>query len=123
MSILSYMTSFFYSSSDSSGSKPDIEYPNTLESDGIQNFNRVLISGSELDKVRLQLRPVNGVIPSPARNRPLLSKRKLRLLNIAQLAAIKRVKLKHITPNTKPLSYEHRHPVLRELLRKHAIVN
>lgn len=110
MSILTYLGSFFYGET-----KPVINYPEKLENMNI----KVCISHNDLIKVKSQLRPVTGVVPSPARNRPLLSKRKLHMLNIAQLAALKRVKLKHITPNTKKVVYKHRHPVLRELLEKH----
>ena len=69
------------------------------------------------DLLNVKLKPVKNVIPSPARNMPVIDKFKLHMLNQAQLKEILSVKLRPISPrNTR--KYEHRHPVLREMLQK-----
>lgn len=74
-----------------------------------------LISVSDL--INVKLKPVKDVIPAPARNMPVMDKFKLQMLNQAQLKEILKVKLKPIPPRSIK-KYEHRHPVLREMLEK-----
>ena len=74
-----------------------------------------LISVNDLLKVKLK--PVKDVVPSPARNMPVIDKFQLHMLNQAHLKEILNVKLRPIPP--RPIrKYEHRHPVLREMLEK-----
>jgi hypothetical protein len=76
--------------------------------------NKCLISANDLVKVKLK--PIKDIIPSPARNMPPIDKFQLHMLNQAQLKEILNVKLRPTPPRTVK-KYEHNHPVLRELLQ------
>ena len=103
--MLSYLTSIFYTSAQvvpEQQQKPKPVY---------------LITATDLLKVNLH--PVKNVIPGPARNMPPnFAKVDLRNLNKAQLDIILSTKLKPTIINQKPIYYEPRHPVLKELHQK-----
>jgi hypothetical protein len=73
---------------------------------------------SEKDLLNVKLKPIENVIPAPARNMPNLDKFTLHMLSKAQLDDILAVKLKKTEVNLKKDFYEPQHPVLRELLCK-----
>ena len=73
---------------------------------------------SKEDLIKVDLKPVNNIIPNPSRNMPLMDKSYLKNSNKAQLDIIKNVKLKPTKRNEKPTYYEPKHPVLRELLHR-----
>ena len=74
------------------------------------------------DLKSVNLNPVKDIIPNPSRNAPpFFEKVDLRNLNKAQLNCILNVKLKPIPPIEKKV-YEVRHPCLREILSKRAMV-
>lgn len=66
------------------------------------------------DLLNVKLKPVKN-IPYPARNIPAMDKFQLHMLNQDQLKEILNVKLRP-TPSQTTRIYEHRHPVLREML-------
>ena len=78
---------------------------------------KYLISKEDLEKINLK--PVDNIIPGPSRNMPPLDKVNLQSLNKAQLNVILNVKLKPIPQIEKQTKYLPRHPVLRELLDKY----
>jgi len=79
------------------------------------------VSINDLKKVNLS--PVKDIVPNPSRNAPpFFEKVDLRNLNKAQLNCILNVKLKPIQQMEKVKVYEVRHPCLRELLSKRAMI-
>ena len=82
---------------------------------------KFLISSEDLEKINL--RSSEDIIPNPSRNMPLLDKVSLQNLNKAQLNIILSVKLKPIPKIEKQKIYEPRHPVLKEILQKTAMIN
>jgi hypothetical protein len=75
------------------------------------------------DLKSVNLTPVKDIVPNPSRNAPpFFEKVDLRNLNKAQLNSILNVKLKPIPQLEKVKVYEVRHPCLRELLSKRAMV-
>ena len=82
---------------------------------------KFLISSEDLEKINL--RSSKDIIPNPSRNMPLLDKVSLKNLNKAQLNIILSVKLKPIPQIEKQKIYEPRHPVLKEILQKTAMIN
>ena len=82
---------------------------------------KFLISSEDLEKINL--RSSEDIIPNPSRNMPLLDKVSLQNLNKAQLNIILSVKLKPIPQIEKQKIYEPRHPVLKEILQKTAMIN
>lgn len=85
-----------------------------------KNTNIYLISVDDLLSVKLK--PVQNIIPAPARNMPHINKFQLHMLNQAQLQSILSVKLKPVKMTPKPKTYPPRHPVLQELLTTRALV-
>lgn len=78
---------------------------------------KFLISVEDLAKVNLT--PVDNVIPAPARNMPpKYDKINLQALNKAQLQEILNVKLKPTKKKETILFFEPRHPVINELYHK-----
>jgi hypothetical protein len=75
------------------------------------------------DLKSVNLNPVKDIVPNPSRNAPpFFEKVDLRNLNKAQLNCILNVKLKPIPQLEKIKVYEVRHPCLRELLSKRAMI-
>lgn len=75
------------------------------------------------DLKSVNLNPVKDIVPNPSRNAPpFFEKVDLRNLNKAQLNCILNVKLKPIPILEKVKVYEVRHPCLRELLSKRAMI-
>jgi hypothetical protein len=75
------------------------------------------------DLKSVNLTPVKDIVPNPSRNAPpFFEKVDLRNLNKAQLNSILNVKLKPIPQLEKVKVYEVRHPCLRELLSKRAMI-
>jgi hypothetical protein len=80
-------------------------------------IKKFLISVEDLAKVNLT--PVDNVIPAPARNMPpKYDKINLQALNKAQLQEILNVKLKPTKRKETILFFEPRHPVINELYHK-----
>jgi len=105
--MLSYLTSIFYTSTN------EIQQPVVVE----EQVKRPVYTVTDLLKVNLT--PVSNIIPNPSRNMPPnFAKVDLRNLNKAQLDIILSTKLKPTKMNLKPLYYEPRHPVLKELHEK-----
>ena len=77
---------------------------------------KFLITKELLEEINLK--PTDNIIPNPSRNMPPIDKMNLRCLNKAQLNIIMNVKLKPIPKIEKQRKYEHRHPVLKEMLEK-----
>jgi hypothetical protein len=90
--------------------------------DSNDDFVKVgFVSINDLKSVNLT--PVKDIVPNPSRNAPpFFEKVDLRNLNKAQLNCILNVKLKPIPQLEKIKVYEVRHPCLRELLSKRAMV-
>ena len=106
---INYLNSWWETKNDSPLSSPN-EPSNKPEPKPI-----MLISSEDLLSVKLK--PVKNIIPAPARNMPLIDKSELHRLNQAQLKEILSIKLRPISIPAKKLVFEHRHPVLRELLK------
>ena len=81
------------------------------------NSNKIHLI-SDRDLLNVKLKPIENIIPAPARNMPNLDKFTLHMLSKAQLDDILAVKLKKADVNVKKDVYEPQHPVLRELLMK-----
>lgn len=88
---------------------PDTKSKNTT-------LNRSIISVNDL--INVKLKPVNNIIPAPARNMPPLTKFDLKRLNQAHLKDILSVKLKKTKKRILKRKFPPRHPVLFELLEK-----
>lgn len=81
------------------------------------NDKKFLISVEDLAKVNLT--PIDNVIPAPARNMPpRYDKVNLQALNKAQLKEILNVKLKPTKIRETILFFEPRHPVINELYQR-----
>jgi hypothetical protein len=97
--------------------KHDIYHINEdLDNDYSVIDKKYLISKEDLEKINLK--PVDNIIPNPSRNMPLIDIVNLQSLNKAQLNSILNVKLKPIPYIEKQTKYKPRHPVLREILEK-----
>lgn len=97
--------------------KNDIYHVNeNLDNDYSVVDKKYLISKEDLEKINLK--PVDNIIPNPSRNMPFIDIVNLQSLNKAQLDSILNVKLKPIPYVEKQTKYKPRHPVLREILEK-----
>lgn len=95
-------------------------YPNNenISDNEIQDYNKVCVVTEDILK-SVNLQPIKNIEPNPSRNAPPhFTKIDLRNLNKAQLNAILNVKLKPTPLLQKVITYEPRHPCLRELLSK-----
>jgi len=102
--IYEYINYYLYGTEN----KENIEKPNE---------KKFLISVEDLAKVNLT--PVDNVIPAPSRNMPpKYDKINLQALNKAQLQEILNVKLKPTKIRDTILFFEPRHPVINELYQK-----
>ena len=119
---MSFIYNFFYNYSKSEPEKQNSNLVSKFHiNDNVEDEyslldKKFLISKKDLEKINLK--PVDNVIPNPSRNMPFMDKVSLQSLNKAQLDIILNVKLKPIPIIEKNNNYEPRHPVLREILQK-----
>jgi hypothetical protein len=82
-------------------------------------IKKFLITPEDLKNVKLEFN--KDVVPSPARNMPLINTFELLSLNKAQLQEILNIKLKPVEKKIKQIYYPPRHPVIREMHQKFGI--
>ena len=117
MSLLNYFSHYFYNSDDQNKNQDQEISDNIyLEYDIINIDKKFIVSLNDIKSVNLQ--PVKPNLNKPKQQNNKFEKVNMRCLNKSQLDAIMNVKLKHIEINNENKVYEHRHPVLKELLDK-----
>lgn len=123
-SLVEYINSWLFTPKENNGGTSIVHkepFLSESSSDTKENNDDIVCLISVNDLLNVKLKPVKDIIPSPARNMPVMNKFQLHMLNQAQLKEILKVKLRPTPPQPIRI-YEHRHPVLREMLEKVKII-